>query len=125
MRRTRYQQGSLQLAERKRGLKTREYRWYETGTDGKGKRRCLVVGTIKDYPSETSAQIALDALRKDINVEHPRSNRENMTVRALIDHYGEKEMGEHSTKTFATCVTYRGYFRKWITPRWATTELRK
>jgi integrase len=60
----------------------------------------------------------LDPLRKDINVEHPRSARENMTMGALIDHYIDKEMGEHSTKTVATCVTYHGYFRKWIKPRW-------
>ena len=118
MRRTRYQQGSLKLAERKRGRKTWEYRWYETGANGKRNRRCLVVGTLQDYPSETLALKALDALRKDINVEHPRSTRQNTTVGALIEHYEEKEMGEHSTKTFATCVTYKGYFRKWIKPRW-------
>jgi integrase len=118
MRRTRYQQGHLTLAERKRGRKTWEYRWWETGTDGKRSRRCLVVGTLQDYPTEALAQRALDPLRKDINVEHPRSARENMTMGALIDHYIEKEMGNHSTKTVATCVTYHGYFRKWIKPRW-------
>lgn len=123
MRRTRYQQGSLTLAERKRDRKTWEYRWWETGTDGRRNRRCLVVGTLQDYPTEGLAQRALDTLRKDINVEHPRSSLQATTMRALIEHYEDKEMGEHSTKTFATCVTYRGYFRKWIKPRWGEYQI--
>jgi hypothetical protein len=77
-----------------------------------------VVGTLQDYPTEGLAQRALDTLRKDINVEHPRSALQATTMTALIEHYEDKEMGEYSTKTFATCVTYRGYFRKWIKPRW-------
>ena len=46
MRRTRYQQGNLQLAERKRGPRAWEYRWYESLADGSRKRRSLVVGSV-------------------------------------------------------------------------------
>lgn len=42
MRRTRFQQGSLQIVKRARGRHAWEYRWYELQADGTRKRRCEV-----------------------------------------------------------------------------------
>ena len=118
MRRSRFQQGSLRLVERAGGRKAWEYRWYEAQPDGTRRRRNLVLGTLEQYPNETAAQKAVVALRVDINVESPRTSLAPISVQILIDHYRQKELGEDSNKTYATCRTYEGYFRKWILPRW-------
>ena len=124
MRRTRYQQGNLQLVERKRGPRAWEYRWYEPLADGSRKRRSLVVGSLEQYPNEASAKRAVASLLVNINAESPRFNLEPISVQTLVEHYKEKELGKGSSKTFATCETYKGYFRKWILPRWGNYRLK-
>jgi hypothetical protein len=121
MRRTRYQQGSLQLVERKQGPPAWEYRWYEPMHDGSRRRRSLVVGSLEQYPNEATAKRAVASLLVNINSESPRFNLEPIIVETLVEHYREKELGTDSNKTFATCETYKGYFRKWILPRWGAT----
>src|ERR1700733_181783 len=124
MRRTRYQQGNLQLVERKRGPRAWEYRWYETTAGGKRKRRSLVVGSLDQYPNETAAKRAVTSLLVNINSESPRFHLEGVVVQTLIEHYQDKELSEDSNKTFATCETYKGYFRRWILPRWGNYRLK-
>src|SRR5215813_450432 len=118
MRRTRFQQGSLQIVKRARGRHAWEYRWYELQADGTRKRRCLILGSLEQYPIETAAQKAVAALRADINAENPRTSLTPISVQTLIEHYREKELGPNCSKTRKTQVTYEGYFNKWILPRW-------
>src|SRR5713226_4638376 len=120
MRRTRFQQGSLQIVKRAGGRKAWEYRWYELQADGSRTRRNLMVGSLEQYPNETAAQKAVAALRADINAESPRTSLTPISVQTLVEHYGEKELGPDCTKTRKTQVTYVGYFRKWILPRWGS-----
>jgi integrase len=120
MRRTRFQQGSLQIVKRARGRNAWEYRWYELQPDGSRKRRCLIVGSVEQYPNEASAQKAVAALRADINAESPRTSLTPISVQTLIEHYREKELGANCSKTKKTQVTYEGYFKKWILPRWGS-----
>lgn len=124
MRRSRFQQGSLQLVERAGSRKAWEYRWYEVQPDGSRRRRNLVLGTLEQYPNETAAQRAVAALRADINAESPRMNLTPISIQTLVEHYREKELGEDSSKTYATCRTYQGYFSKWILPRWGQYKLK-
>ena len=124
MRRSRFQQGSLQFVERKGGRKAWEYRWYEVQPDGSRRRRNLMLGTLEQYPNETAAQKAVAVLRVDINAESPRMNLAPISIQMLIDHYREKELCEDSGKTYATRRTYEGYFRKWILPRWGTYRVK-
>ncbi len=120
MRRTRFQQGSLQIVKRAGGRKAWEYRWYELQADGSRTRRNLMVGSLEQYPNETAAQKAVAALRADINAESPRISLTPISVQTLVEHYREKELGPDCTKTRKTQVTYVGYFRKWILPRWGS-----
>ena len=120
MRRTRFQQGSLQIVKRAGGRKAWEYRWYELQADGSRTRRNLMVGSLEQYPNETAAQKAVAALRADINAENPRTSLTPISVQTLVEHYREKELGPDCTKTRKTQVTYIGYFRKWILPRWGS-----
>ena len=123
MRRTRFQQGSLQIVKRAGGRKAWEYRWYELQADGSRTRRNLMVGSLEQYPNETAAQKAVAALRADINAESPRTSLTPISVQTLVEHYREKELGPDCTKTRKTQVTYIGYFRKWILPRWGSYQV--
>ncbi len=71
-----------------------------------------MVGSLEQYPNETSAQKAVAALRADINAENPRTSLTPISVQTLIEHYREKELGANCTKTRKTQVTYVGLFPK-------------
>ena len=137
--RTRYQAGSLRLEERKRGPAVWVYRWWEKDTEGKPIRRKGQLGTLDEYPNESRAQAAADALRLTINEETPRQQLKEITIATLIQHYREHEMPyvfskkrpsigtvcehEEGRKSYSTQETYEGYLKKWIGPRWGSYRL--
>jgi|GEM_PF-293247 len=86
-RRTRYQQGSLNLEARKKGPAVWVYRWREKDIDGKSVRRKLQIGDAKEYPTESAAQAAADALRLTINntlpTQQPSQNNGQHSLGAL------------------------------------------
>ena len=100
MRRTRYQQGNLELAGAASACPNAwEYRWYEPQADGSRKRRSLVVGSLEQYPNEASAKRAVASLLvSNINAESPRFNLETVSVQTLVEHDREKESGK-ATRT--------------------------
>ena len=135
MRRASYQRGSLRLLQRRNGEQVWEYRWREMKFDGSRIRRATVLGPIAEYPNESSALKAVDALRLTINHQTPRHNQ-NIDIEALVNHYREHELpdifnkngskeqlGEELRKSFSTQDTYEGYLRKWILPRWQSYRL--
>jgi hypothetical protein len=87
MRRTRFQQGSLQIVKRAGGRKAWEYRWYELQANGSRTRRNLTVGSLEQYPNETAAQKAVAALRADINAENPRTSPVAKEI-GIVGHFG-------------------------------------
>jgi integrase len=131
-RRTRYQQGSLQRIRRKRGPDCWVFRWYALNGAGRRQYRKAVVGTVEQYPTESSAQTAVAALRLTINQETPRSKWQPILIRDLINHYKETDLtldvregdpDEHE-KAYSTKKTYRIFLDRWITPRWGSHSLR-
>lgn len=135
MRRTSYQKGSLKLANRKNG-KAWEYRWREVQIDGSIRRKNIVIGTSDDYPTESAAQAAVDAIRLEINQQTPQQLIRTITLGTLVNHYRQHELPDvfsktkpaagtrdEETKSYATQVTYEGYLKKWILPRWGACRL--
>lgn len=135
MRRTSYQQGSLKLAERKKG-KAWEFRWREVQIDGSVRRKNIVIGTLEEFPNESAAQAAVDALRLEINQQTPQQLIKNISLETLVNHYRQHELpdifnktkpepdaADEDRKSYATQVTYEGYLRKWIVPRWGACRL--
>src|SRR5579871_689084 len=121
MRRTSYQKGSLKLADRRNG-KAWEYRWREVQIDGAIRRKNIVIGTLEDYPNESAAQAAVDALRLDINRQTPQQQLKNMTMETLASHYRQHELPDVFNKTkptpdvqdedrksYSTQTIYEGY----------------
>ena len=134
--RTRYQQGSLRLVERKNGQKVWEFRWWQTRIDGSKNRPKIVIGSLEEYPNESSAQRAVDALRITINEQTPRQQLKQISIATLVEHYREHELPdifyktpptddepEEDRKAFSTQETYEGYLKKWILPRWGPYRL--
>jgi integrase len=134
MRRTSYQKGSLRLADRKKG-KVWELLWREVQLDGSVRRKHIVIGTLEDLPTESSAQAAADAIRLEINRQTPRQLIKNISVEALVNHYRQHELpdtfdktkptpeAEEDRKSYSKQVTYEGYLKKWILPRWRMCRL--
>src|SRR5579883_1167415 len=134
--RTRYQEGSLRLEERKRGPAVWVYRWWEKDATGKPVRRKAQIGNVDDCPTESQAHAAADALRLTINEKTPRQQLKQITLQTLVQHYREHEIPDVLTKTrpsietvceheegrksYSTQQTYEGYLKKWIVPRWGT-----
>ena len=135
MRRTSYQKGSLRLADRKKG-KVWEFLWREVQLDGSIRRRHIVVGSQEEFPTESSAQSAVDALRLEINRQTPQQIIRNISLETLVNHYRQHELpdvfnktkpisssADEDCKSYATQVTYEGYLKKWILPRWRAHRL--
>ncbi len=114
-RRTRYQQGSLRLEERKRGSAVWVYRWWENDITGKPIRRKVQLGSLERYPNESAACAAADALRLTINNQSKRKNLQKTTVGTLWEHYCREEL---PLKEISTQDAYLVYGKKWILPRW-------
>lgn len=119
--RTTYQEGSLKIEERKRGPHVWVFRWWETGATGKPIYRKHQVGDLLQYPSESAARAALDALRLTINSQSQRNGADRMTMQTLWEHYTSEEL---PSKDFSTQDAYIQYATKWILPRWGRLSLR-
>ena len=119
-RRTRYQQGSLVLEERKRGSAVWVYRWWEKDINGKPVRRKLQIGSLEQYPTESVAQAAADALRLTINNPSNRRNLRQTIVNILWEHYCREEL---PLKEMSTQDAYSDYAKNWILPRWGSVLL--
>jgi len=135
MRRTSYQQGSLKLAERRKG-KVWEFRWREVQLDGSIRRKNIVIGTIEEFPNASAAQAAVDALRLEINQQTPQQIIKSISLETLVNHYRQHELpdmfnktksgpdaADEDRKSYATQVTYEGYLNRWILPRWGACRL--
>jgi integrase len=118
--RTRYQQGSLTTEKRKNGQKVWVYRWRES-SNGSTVQRKRIVGTKKEYPTETSARKAVDALRLDINAEAVSTS--SLTVDEVIAHYEGIELADTNSKTARTKEVYRHQLDTVISPKWGSLRL--
>src|SRR5216683_5392948 len=135
MRRTSYQKGSLRLADRKKG-KVWEFLWREVQLDGAIRRKHIVIGTQEDLPTESAAQAAVDAIRLEINQQTPQRLIKSISFETLVNHYRQHELpdifnktkptpdaADEDRKSYSTQVTYEGYLKKWILPRWRSCRL--
>ena len=121
----RHQRGHLRCVDRKNGSARWEFLWRETDAVGRRIRRNVVIGSIEEYPTETSAQAAINGLRTCINENHNRQREQRVSVADLIDHYIETELAESSNwHSHATRIVYREYLTRWIKPCWGSINIR-
>ncbi|HKT13317.1 MAG TPA: hypothetical protein VJW77_15975 [Terriglobia bacterium] len=97
---------------------------------GSKRRKNIVIGTLEEFPNESAAQAAVDAVRLEINRQTPQQVLKNISLETLVNHYRQHELpdvfgkckptpdvAQEERKSYATQVTYDGYLRKWIVPR--------
>ena len=113
--RTRYQHGSVEREERKKGPAVWVYRWWEEDANGKLLHRKQQIGDVETYPSESAAQAAADALRLTVNNQCQHKNLKRTTISTLWKHYSQEEL---PLKALSTQDCYSEYAKNWILPRW-------
>jgi integrase len=118
--RTRYQYGSLEPKERKKGKEVWEFRYYETNARDERQRRAITVGTRDEYRTESAARKSplVQAILLRLNAEQPTSS-EAAEFGAVIARYEQEEMPER----YSTRATYESYIKNHIRPRWGLTPM--
>ena len=124
MKKARSQKGSLCLSVNGSGTEVWIFRWWETSTDGRRVRRKRQVGTLDQYKTEEAAERAVRNWRLVLRANQDGA-ASGITMRALIDHFREKELvdkGEDG-RAWSTRDRYEAYLNSWIEPRWGKEEL--
>ena len=126
--RPRYQHGFFSRLKRKKGPEVWVFRWRDIGANGKPKMRSLVVGSVKQYSTETAAWKAVSTLRLDINQQTLRPEGQPETFEQLANHYRMIELDlekESERKVYQTKQTYGVYLKARIVPRWGGHPFRE
>jgi integrase len=111
------------VVKRKNGKKVVIWRWYGVGSDGKSHERWKTLGLASRFKSDAAARQEAERLGLGRPLEDgPRIFKE------LVDHWLEAECPDtdedpNERRAFSTRDNYRGYLRKWITPRWGDQAL--
>jgi integrase len=88
-------------------------------------RRTAVIGTVEQYPTRASAELAVNGLRMCANQHLNRQPEQRISVAYLVDHYVETELSSGSAwHALATRVVYREFLTRWIRPQWAGLDIR-
>jgi integrase len=118
------QNGSIMQTERQLGAAVWEFRWREPGPDGKRKHRRMVIGSVDELADVSAVRQRITALGLEINCSDIRMKDMALTISELVDHYRQRELKPDTVwKTYSTKVTYQGYLKKWILPRWGAYAL--
>ena len=93
--RTRYQYGSLETKERKKGKEVWEFRYYEPNAQGERQRRAITIGTREEYSTESAARKSplVQAILLRLNAEQPSAVGAG-DFGAVIARYEQEEMPE-------------------------------
>lgn len=128
--RTRYQQGMVYRVKRKQGPDCWIFRWREDDANGKRIRRKVTLGSVKQYPTESSALKAAEVLRITINEEQSKSGQQPVSVNALIDHFKEHELAldedidDEEGRAYSTRCNYREILDFHVRKKWGKCKLR-
>jgi integrase len=80
------QNGSVIRAERRLGPEFWEFRWRESGVDGKRKHRSLILGSVERLADEIAARQVIATLRLDLNHADAWLETRSTTVLELAAH---------------------------------------
>ncbi len=121
LRRERYQHGSLTKEKRQSKPDVWVFRWREQVGDGRTVQRKRIIGSVKEYTTESVARRAVDGLKLEINAEVVSTA--SMTIREVAEHYRELELGNGCAKTALTRDVYGHYLDGYILPRWGDERI--
>src|ERR1700733_10324411 len=111
--RQRVQFGWLDLKKRRNGPEVWVLRYRETLSDGSKRVPSRVVGTVKEYPTESRVRTASMSLLLSINRDKPQGV--SVSFGAVIVRYLAEEIPErHSTAS-----RYQSWLKNYIKPKWS------
>jgi len=113
LKRQRFQFGWLDLKQRKNGPAVWVLRYRERLPDGSKREPSRIIGTIKDYPTESDARTASMSLLVSINREKPQGVP--IVFGAVIKLFLAEEVPERAS----TRSRYESWIENHIKPRWA------
>jgi len=121
--RTRYQYGSVEIDKRVTGPDVWIYRWRETTSDGRKRRRGFTVGTVEKYRTEAHALKAAEGMRVLINDRV--AAREPVLFCGVLDRFlfEQKQEQEAEQITHGTLASYRSMISQHILPKWGDMYL--
>lgn len=114
--RARYQNGELKKRDRKSMPDVWQFRYYENG-----KKRAVLIGTVKQFPTKSDALKAVEHIRMRINAHSLQAGFHRATVGGLIDRFVEEELSNE--RRYQTQSEYRTYFESYIRPGWGNLFL--
>jgi hypothetical protein len=115
--RQRVQFGWLDLKQRRSGPEVWVLRYRETLADGSKRVPSLIVGSIRDYPTESKARTASMSLLLSINQNRPEGIR--VPFGAVIERYLAEELPERNS----TASRYQSWLKNYVKPKWAEYSL--
>ena len=120
--RQRYQKGSLLKQRRADGRTEWVLRYRVTLSDGRRVQRQAVVGTTREYRTESQAQKAADRLRLAIN--DLGAAVQIHTVGMVARHFQDVELSASSARrSWSTKQNYVDNLTSYILPRWGRTRM--
>ncbi|MGO8718708.1 MAG: tyrosine-type recombinase/integrase [Acidobacteriaceae bacterium] len=120
--RQRYQKGSLLKQRRADGRTEWVLRYRVTLSDGRRVQRQAVVGTTREYRTESQAQKAADRLRLTINDLGP--GVQIPTVGMVARHFQDVELSaSNARRSWSTKQNYLDNLTSYILPRWGRTRM--
>src|ERR1035438_5935687 len=119
MARERIQKGSIRREER-RGGPVWVFRFYvDREPDGHRVEKNLVLGTLKELPSEARAWKKVTDRDLLFNINKPNYQEANITFGFLAQQYVDRVLGPDQIKlSHTTAASYRMWIRNYIQPRW-------
>jgi integrase len=98
-----------------------EFYWWETGPNGKRRRRHAVLGSVKEL-TRKAAEDEADKIR--LRVNSAERTPAILNFGWVTGEYVKQELdSERSKLAYATREIYRIYIRRWIADRWKDAQL--
>jgi integrase len=120
--RQRYQEGSLAIVKRAKGLKMWVYRWRELTPDGRRVQRKKTVGSTKRYESRSEAMKAVEALRCEINAKQKVIGV--WTLKQLWGDFALRELrSKQADRAETTIALYEINANNMLLPKWEETPI--
>jgi hypothetical protein len=118
------QRGSLIRSARKHGPDVWQFRWSETGGNGRRAYRKRVIGTVDQYSDAVEArQFAAGILAMPSSGDLPTKSA-SMTIAELSKHFQHRDLAhDDSWRSYSTRRNYTFYLERWIIPRWGNFAL--
>ena len=118
------QRGSLIRIARKHGPDVWQFRWSETGGNGRRVYRKRVIGTLDQYSDVVEARRIATGILVMPGPGNIPIKPAPMTIAELSKHFQYRELAhDDNWRSYSTRRNYKFYLERWIIPKWGNYSL--